>query len=141
MRKSLSITVFILVSLAFCLPELSAQDTIRKRQKSLQEQTKQQQQQFVDADGDGYNDNAPDHDGDGLPNRLDPDWKKLQKKRKNGQLPFIDQDGDGVNDRLQQAEGEQSGQDVNMKGRDTEGSSVQNQEQNRVQKGKKKGKT
>lgn len=30
---------------------------------------------FVDKDGDGYNDRAPDHDGDGIPNGLDPDWK------------------------------------------------------------------
>ena len=33
-------------------------------------------QRFVDEDGDGYNDNAPDHDGDGIPNGLDPDWNK-----------------------------------------------------------------
>ncbi len=32
--------------------------------------------QFVDADGDGFNDLAPDHDGDGIPNGLDPDWVK-----------------------------------------------------------------
>lgn len=38
-------------------------------------------QHFVDKDGDGYNDNAPDHDGDGIPNGLDPDWKKLQKSK------------------------------------------------------------
>lgn len=29
---------------------------------------------FVDENGDGYNDNAPDHDGDGIPNGKDPDW-------------------------------------------------------------------
>ena len=29
---------------------------------------------FRDEDGDGFNDNAPDHDGDGIPNGLDPDW-------------------------------------------------------------------
>jgi hypothetical protein len=29
---------------------------------------------FVDLDGDGFNDNAPDHDGDGIPNGLDPDY-------------------------------------------------------------------
>ena len=34
----------------------------------------------MDKDNDGYNDNAPDHDGDGIPNGLDPDWKKLQKR-------------------------------------------------------------
>jgi hypothetical protein len=29
---------------------------------------------FVDMNGDGFNDNAPDHDGDGIPNGQDPDW-------------------------------------------------------------------
>ena len=30
--------------------------------------------QFIDEDGDGFNDLAPDHDGDGIPNGLDPDY-------------------------------------------------------------------
>ncbi|MGD9546250.1 MAG: hypothetical protein AB7V45_01760 [Candidatus Krumholzibacteriia bacterium] len=29
---------------------------------------------FIDEDGDGFNDLAPDDDGDGIPNRLDPDY-------------------------------------------------------------------
>jgi len=29
---------------------------------------------FVDKNGDGYNDNAPDSDGDGIPNGRDPDY-------------------------------------------------------------------
>ncbi len=29
---------------------------------------------FIDEDGDGYNDLAPDADGDGIPNRFDPDY-------------------------------------------------------------------
>ena len=32
---------------------------------------------FVDLNGDGFNDNAPDHDGDGIPNGLDPDYIKM----------------------------------------------------------------
>ncbi len=51
---------------------------------------------FVDADGDGYNDNAPDDDGDGIPNGLDPDYVK--EKHKKG---FRDMNGDGIDDRLQ----------------------------------------
>lgn len=31
---------------------------------------------FVDLNGDGFNDNAPDYDGDGIPNGLDPDYIK-----------------------------------------------------------------
>jgi len=37
---------------------------------------------FVDTDGDGYNDRAPDHDGDGIPNGQDQDWIKGQKNGK-----------------------------------------------------------
>lgn len=33
---------------------------------------------FVDANGDGYNDNAPDDDGDGIPNGQDPDYTRPQ---------------------------------------------------------------
>lgn len=40
---------------------------------------------FVDKNGDGYNDNAPDADGDGIPNCLDPDFKKsMMQKGKKG---------------------------------------------------------
>lgn len=31
---------------------------------------------FIDEDGDGFNDLAPDADGDGIPNGLDPDYEK-----------------------------------------------------------------
>lgn len=31
---------------------------------------------FVDENGDGINDNYRDHDGDGIPNHKDPDWKR-----------------------------------------------------------------
>jgi hypothetical protein len=33
---------------------------------------------FVDEDGDGFNDNAPDHDGDGIPNGQDSDYARPQ---------------------------------------------------------------
>jgi len=71
---------------------------------------------FVDENGDGYNDNAPDHDGDGIPNGQDPDWTKPQDGtgnkfgQKSGRLwnnkgrGFIDVDGDGICDRFQDAD-------------------------------------
>ncbi len=59
-----------------------------------------QTQVFVDEDGDGYNDLAPDHDGDGIPNGLDPDWRKMKRKRAR-QSHFVDSNGDGINDNLQ----------------------------------------
>ena len=61
---------------------------------------------FVDVNGDGYNDNAPDHDGDGIPNGQDPDYVPVnpdQGKRFGG---FVDEDGDGINDRMQDADGD-----------------------------------
>ena len=64
----------------------------------------QHRMHFVDKDGDGYNDNAPDHDGDGIPNGLDPDWHKLMKekgKKKGKKHGFIDLNGDGINDYFQ----------------------------------------
>jgi len=51
---------------------------------------------FVDEDGDGYNDNAPDHDGDGIPNGHDSDYVKPGTGP--GPRRFIDEDGDGIND-------------------------------------------
>ena len=64
---------------------------------------------FIDANGDGYNDNAPDHDGDGIPNGLDPDWTKGQNRNRN----YIDGDGDGIND-LQQNNDRTEFQNGNM---------------------------
>ena len=32
---------------------------------------------FIDENGDGFNDNAPDYDGDGIPNRIDPDFRRM----------------------------------------------------------------
>jgi len=60
---------------------------------------------FVDANGDGYNDNAPDHDGDGIPNGLDPDYQPLNPDR-GKRFGFIDEDGDGICDRFQDADGD-----------------------------------
>jgi hypothetical protein len=56
---------------------------------------------FVDKNNDGVNDRH-DADGDGIPNRLDPDFEKSNK----GQRFFIDQDGDGINDLRQDFDGD-----------------------------------
>ena len=52
---------------------------------------------FVDENGDGFNDNAPDHDGDGIPNGLDPDYQGQKNRHRHG---FQDLDGDGIDDNL-----------------------------------------
>ena len=36
---------------------------------------------FVDENGDGYNDNAPDVDGDGIPNGMDPDYTGAKARK------------------------------------------------------------
>jgi len=71
---------------------LTAQDTTHTQNNKMKHSS-----HFVDKNGDGYNDNAPDHDGDGIPNGLDPDWIKLKNKNKFHR-PFRDLDGDGIND-------------------------------------------
>jgi len=48
---------------------------------------------FIDEDGDGFNDLAPDADGDGIPNGLDPDYVKPE-------------DGTGMMNRLMYKYGE-----------------------------------
>jgi hypothetical protein len=128
MKRNLNILLIAFASAALLLPELHAQDTVRNRQRT------EQQQQFVDLDGDGYNDNAPDHDGDGIPNRLDPDWKG---RNRGGNQPFADLNGDGVNDYLQEEEGEGSEQ-MQMKAGDEMGSSMKTQEQEQMRRGSKR---
>lgn len=61
---------------------------------------------YVDADGDGYNDNAPDHDGDGIPNGQDPDYTGSKSRHGNGGGGFVDADGDGINDNIRDDDGD-----------------------------------
>ena len=85
---------------------VSAQDSTKKDLTSPKQEQPQNQERnrehhnFIDENGDGYNDNAPDHDGDGIPNGLDPDYKALQQRGQ--QEEFVDMDGDGIDDRLVQ---------------------------------------
>ena len=72
---------------------------------------------FVDENGDGFNDLAPDSDGDGIPNGQDPDYVRPQDGtgtqqgfrgrgqgrgmgQRSSQLGFVDANGDGVCDNL-----------------------------------------
>ena len=62
--------------------------------------------QFVDEDGDGFNDNAPDHDGDGIPNGQDPDYDGAKLRAGKGNKGFIDSNGDGINDNAEDWDGD-----------------------------------
>ncbi|KUO59954.1 MAG: hypothetical protein RBS48_07355 [Ignavibacteriaceae bacterium] len=92
MKKLLSIAA--VFALVFAYTNISAQE--KPADKPNVDPPKEHGTHFVDANGDGFNDNAPDHDGDGIPNGVDPDYtgSKFQK----GKRAFIDLNGDGIND-------------------------------------------
>lgn len=58
---------------------------------------------FVDVNGDGFNDNAMDDDGDGIPNGQDADYTGTPSGNGRG---FADADGDGINDNAPDADGD-----------------------------------
>ena len=90
-KNTLLLPVLVVFTMLFTNP-LKAQDTLNHKKKQPKIHI------FIDKDGDGYNDNAPDDDGDGIPNRLDPDWYKNKKSNKHKNLDYIDLNGDGIND-------------------------------------------
>ena len=96
MPRKVTKSYLFLVVLFFLTNVILGQDSTKiTKDDNSKVDAKEHGQKFVDIDGDGYNDNAPDHDGDGIPNGLDEDYVKLKK----GQLPeYIDLDGDGIND-------------------------------------------
>ena len=73
---------------------------------------------FIDENGDGYNDNAPDHDGDGIPNGQDKDYDGAKARKGNNAKGFVDNDGDGVNDNALDSDGDgiPNGQDPDYEG-------------------------
>ena len=96
----ISILIIFLICLSGVNTQIRAQeprDTVKVNEKPVHNKSVMQHggRGFVDKDGDGYNDNAPDHDGDGIPNGLDPDYQGQGKKKK-----FVDLDGDGIDDRI-----------------------------------------
>jgi hypothetical protein len=125
-----------------------SQDTTKSKDKDkklptvIKHQHRQRAQNFVDKNGDGYNDNAPDDDGDGIPNGLDPDYVKKSELKDNKNLPFIDLDGDGINDNLQKKGKNKnkgnSPKNINPQDGTNSGNNAQDKGQNG--KGKKRGK-
>jgi hypothetical protein len=90
---------------------------------------------FVDMNGDGFNDNAPDHDGDGIPNGQDPDWTRnpqdgtgYMHKNMNGKAVQTQNKGEdkpGVQNREQKKQGSAVGA----------GNQYQNQNKNKQENG------
>jgi len=92
-------------------------EQVRLQDKNQNQGTAQNQEQnkvihgahFVDKNGDGVDDNAPDHDNDGIPNGQDPDYQGAGKGKK--QQTFVDNDGDGIADNARgQMKGKAKGQ-------------------------------
>ena len=92
-------------------------EQVQLKDKNQNQGTAQNQEQnkvihgahFVDENGDGMDDKAPDHDNDGIPNGQDPDYQGAGKG-KNKQN-FVDNDGDGIADNSRgQMKGKAKGQ-------------------------------
>ena len=133
-RFNLFLSVFTLVLGFSFLTQALAQDSTQTkaqvRTKAQYRKTVQSQSQtgnavmgqfrhgnkFVDVNGDGINDNAPDADGDGIPNGMDPDYTGAKMRSGNGAKGFIDLNGDGINDNALDADGDNSPDDLNKDG-------------------------
>lgn len=127
--KNLLSTLTVLMVMLFAFTTVYSQDSLKvKNQKKNQEKKLKQEQVktetknkgeepaiqtkvkhgsgFVDEDGDGFNDNAPDHDFDGIPNGQDLDYNAAKARKGKGAKGFIDEDGDGINDNAYDADGD-----------------------------------
>lgn len=116
-KNLLSTLVIAVLTVAFTTSNLFSQDDPVKNQNQIrtkekneiktQTQVKQHSNRFVDANGDGYNDNAPDADGDGIPNGRDEDYSGSKfRKGNNNTKGFVDLNGDGINDRAIDSDGD-----------------------------------
>ena len=98
-----AITIFGLAML-FLVGNLFAQDN--PAIKNQHQKGKTNHVGFVDADGDGYNDNAADHDGDGIPNGMDEDYTGAKNRKGGRTMGFVDANGDGINDNAMDHDGD-----------------------------------
>jgi len=109
------------VAILFSVNSLTAQDSSvvqakNKEQNRYMNQTKTAVQVqtkakygskgFIDENGDGFNDNAMDHDGDGIPNGQDADYDGAKARKGKGARGFVDEDGDGINDNAFDSDGD-----------------------------------
>ena len=120
-----SIFIYILVIGFFSIRLSIAQDTTKVKDQNQNQSQKQHGSKFVDEDGDGFNDNAPDHDGDGIPNGLDPDYKGPGKERKK----FVDLDGDGIDDNIFMEKNGQNQQTIGPKNKSATNQAGENNQQ------------
>ena len=109
MNPILKISSVLLLMLLIALPaSLQAQVELKKTEQNQTQsagdikspdQSKIHGSRFIDKNLDGYRDNAPDSDGDGIPNGSDSDYPGSKNRRgNNGNNRFSDLNGDGIND-------------------------------------------
>ncbi len=107
MKRFMGFTLAVIFGAAMVSGGWAQEQNQEKTQTQVKEQNQVQTQtrnkiihgpNFVDENGDGFNDNAPDHDGDGIPNGQDPDYQGAGKGKRQQQ--FIDNDGDGIADNV-----------------------------------------
>ncbi len=101
MKRILWLSIALVWGLLLFKAPLYAQDSTNVK---ATQHKKTRRVPFVDKNGDGYNDLLPDHDGDGIPDIMDPDWHK--KHAQKGHHRFIDLDGDGINDLIFSGKGQ-----------------------------------
>ncbi len=104
------LVVLTFVFLAFAQDSTQTKSQVQAKYRYHSKMVNKNQMQhglrFVDENGDGYNDNAPDEDGDGIPNGLDPDYTGAKMRKGHGSKGFVDLDGDGINDNALDADGD-----------------------------------
>jgi hypothetical protein len=118
-----------------------AQNKNEMKQGNTYQNQIQHGNRFQDKNGDGFNDNAPDHDGDGIPNGQDPDYDGAKMRAGKGKKGFVDENGNGINDNVEDWDGDgvANGKDPDFE-RPQDGTGRQNQygkqSQNRTKTGR-----
>lgn len=80
-KNLISTFTMIVLAVVFLSSNQFAQNETKQERNQIKNQVSGQIQHgygFVDLNGDGFNDNAPDIDGDGIPNGQDPDYVRPQ---------------------------------------------------------------
>ncbi|MEE4310839.1 MAG: hypothetical protein V2J62_03120 [candidate division KSB1 bacterium] len=124
MKRFNLITLAAAIILALSMSSITySQDSTKTKKKEMKKEQKrdgkeiepmskvQHGNRFVDENQDGYNDNAPDADNDGIPNGQDPDYDgpKSRAGNKSGR-GFVDENADGINDNIQKVGKSNKGQ-------------------------------
>lgn len=90
MKSQILTTAAVLLIVLISFTHVMAQDTLKGNPynkgtiTNVDGKVIQHGYRFIDKDGDGYNDNAPDHDGDGVPNGVDSDYQGSKFKKGRG---------------------------------------------------------